>query len=418
MSGLAGIKRTTGQHPGGIMVVPRNMDIHYITPMNRPADDRNADTVTTHYDYHSINDRLVKLDILGHDDPMVLKMLEKYMQEDVDPTFDPKRIPVGDEETMRIFQNTSSLGVTPEQINSEVGTFGIPECGTNFVRQMIKDVQPKNFSEVVRVSGYSHGTDVWLNNAQDLIKEGKPVKDTISTRDDIMTNLIAKGVDPSLAFKTMEYVRKGKAAKKGLEPKMREAMEAANIPEWYMKSCERVQYLFPKAHAVAYVLMAYRIAYCKVHYPKEFYAAYFTVRAKDFDYTHVAKGLNYIKTFIKSVYQQGYKASNLDKSTVTYLELANEMLERGLKFERMDIYESDPIKFKVTKDGLRPPLAALSGVGESAAKAIAAARDKDNPFISQEDLRIRSGVGKGVIEKLAEMGALGDLPEKNQISLF
>ena len=418
MSGLAGIKRTTGQHPGGIMVVPRNMDIHYITPMNRPADDRNADTVTTHYDYHSINDRLVKLDILGHDDPMVLKMLEKYMQEDVDPTFDPKSIPVGDEETMRIFQNTSSLGVTPEQINSEVGTFGIPECGTNFVRQMIKDVQPKNFSEVVRVSGYSHGTDVWLNNAQDLIKEGKPVKDTISTRDDIMTNLIAKGVDPSLAFKTMEYVRKGKAAKKGLEPKMREAMEAANIPEWYMKSCERVQYLFPKAHAVAYVLMAYRIAYCKVHYPKEFYAAYFTVRAKDFDYTHVAKGLNYIKTFIKSVYQQGYKASNLDKSTVTYLELANEMLERGLKFERMDIYESDPIKFKVTKDGLRPPLAALSGVGESAAKAIAAARDKDNPFISQEDLRIRSGVGKGVIEKLAEMGALGDLPEKNQISLF
>lgn len=418
MQGLAGIKRTTGQHPGGIMVVPRNMDIHYITPMNRPADDKDADTVTTHYDYHSINDRLVKLDILGHDDPMVLKMLEKYMQEHVDPNFDPKRIPVGDEETMRIFQDTSSLGVTPEQINSEVGTFGIPECGTNFVRQMIKDVQPKNFSEVVRVSGYSHGTDVWLNNAQDLIKEGKPVKETISTRDDIMTNLIAKGVDPSLAFKTMEYVRKGKAAKKGLEPKMREAMQAANIPEWYMTSCERVQYLFPKAHAVAYVLMAYRIAYCKVHYPKEFYAAYFTVRAKDFDYTHVSKGLPYVKNFIKSVYQQGFKASNLDKSTVTYLELVNEMMERGFCFDKMDIYESDPIKFKVTEKGLRPPLAALSGVGESAAKAIAAARDKNNPFISQEDLRMRSGIGKGVIEKLAEMGALGDLPEKNQIELF
>lgn len=418
MSGFAGIKRTTGQHPGGIMVVPRNMDIHYITPMNRPADDKEADTVTTHYDYHSINDRLVKLDILGHDDPMVLKMLEKYMQENVDPTFDPKCIPVGDEETMRIFQNTSSLGVTPEQINSEVGTFGIPECGTSFVRQMIKDVQPKNFSEVVRVSGYSHGTDVWLNNAQDLIKEGKPVKETISTRDDIMTNLIAKGVEPSLAFKTMEYVRKGKAAKKGLEPKMREAMVAANIPEWYMTSCERVQYLFPKAHAVAYVLMAYRIAYCKVHYPKEFYAAYFTVRAKDFDYTHVSKGIRYIKDYIKSVYQQGYKASVQDKSTVTYLELANEMLERGLKFDKMDIYESDPIKFKVTKDGLRPPLAALSGVGESAAKAIAAARDKNNPFISQEDLRQRAGIGKGVIEKLAELGVLGDMPETNQINLF
>lgn len=418
VSGLAGVKRTTGQHPGGIMVVPRNMDIHYITPMNRPADDKNGDTITTHYDYHSINDRLVKLDILGHDDPMVLKMLEKYLQEDVDPQFDPKKIPVGDEETMRIFQNTTSLGVTPEQIGSEVGTFGIPECGTNFVRQMIKDVQPKNFSEVVRVSGYSHGTDVWLNNAQDLIKEGKPVAETISTRDDVMTHLISKGVEPSLAFKTMEHVRKGKAAKKGLEPKMLEAMRAAQIPDWYIKSCEKVQYLFPKAHAVAYVLMAYRIAYCKVHYPKEFYAAYFTVRAKDFDYTHVAKGKSYIKNFIKSVYQQSYKASVQDKSIATYLELANEMLERGLEFERMDIYESDPIKFKVTEHGLRPPLAALSGVGESAAKSIAAARDPERPFISQEDLRLRAGVSKSVVERLADLGALGDLPATNQIDLF
>ena len=400
------------------MVVPRNMDIHYITPMNRPADDKDGDTITTHYDYHSINDRLVKLDILGHDDPMVLKMLEKYLQEDVDPNFDPKAIPVGDEETMRIFQNTTSLGVTPEQIGSEVGTFGIPECGTSFVRQMIKDVQPKNFSEVVRVSGYSHGTDVWLNNAQDLIKEGKPVAETISTRDDIMTHLISKGVDPSLAFKTMEHVRKGKAAKKGLEPKMLEAMQAANIPEWYIKSCEKVQYLFPKAHAVAYVLMAYRIAYCKVHFPKEFYAAYFTVRAKDFDYGHVVKGKSYVKNFIKNVYQQGYKASVQDKSTVTYLELANEMMERGFVFEKLDLYESDPIKFKVTANGLRPPLASLGGVGESAAKSIAAVRDKNNPFISQEDLRQRAGVGRSVIEKLAEIGALGDLPENNQIDLF
>ncbi len=418
VEGFAGVKRTTGQHPGGIMVVPRNMDIHYITPMNRPADDKNGDTITTHYDYHSINDRLVKLDILGHDDPMVLKMLEKYLQEDVDPNFDPKKIPVGDEPTMRIFQNTSSLGVTPEQIDSAVGTFGIPECGTKFVRQMISDVQPKKFSEVVRVSGYSHGTDVWLNNAQDLIKEGKPVAETISTRDDIMTHLIAKNVESSLAFKTMEYVRKGKAAKKGLEPAMLEAMRAAGIPEWYIASCEKVQYLFPKAHAVAYVLMAYRIAYCKVHYPKEFYAAYFTVRAKDFDYTHVAKGKAYVKNFIKNVYQQGFKASVQDKSTVTYLELVNEMMERGLKFDKMDIYKSDPIKFLVTENGLRPPLGALNGVGESAAKSIAAARDVNRPFISQEDLRLRAGVSKSVIEKLAELGALGDLPETNQIDLF
>lgn len=418
VAGFAGIKRTTGQHPGGIMVVPRNMDIHYITPMNRPADDKTSDTITTHYDYHSINDRLVKLDILGHDDPMVLKMLEKYLQEDVDPDFDPKKIPVGDEPTMRIFQNTSSLGVTPEQIDSDVGTFGIPECGTKFVRQMISDVQPKKFSEVVRVSGYSHGTDVWLNNAQDLIKEGKPVAETISTRDDVMTHLISKGVEPSLAFKTMEHVRKGKAAKKGLEPKMLEAMQQANIPDWYIKSCEKVQYLFPKAHAVAYVLMAYRIAYCKVHYPKEFYAAYFTVRAKDFDYKHVVKGKADVKEFIKRTYAQGFKASVQDKSTVTYLELANEMMERGLKFEKMDIYESDAIKFKVTENGLRPPLAALGGVGETAAKSIAAARDVNRPFISQEDLRQRAGVSKSVIESLASVGALRDLPETNQIDLF
>lgn len=418
VEGFAGIKRTTGQHPGGIMVVPRNMDIHYITPMNCPADDKNGDTITTHYDYHSINDRLVKLDILGHDDPMVLKMLEKYLQEDVDPNFDPKHIPMGDEETLRIFQNTTSLGVTPEQIGSDVGTFGIPECGTAFVRQMIKDVQPKKFSEIVRVSGYSHGTDVWLNNAQDLIKEGKPVAETISTRDDVMTHLISKGVEPSLAFKTMEHVRKGKAAKKGLEPKMLEAMRAAQIPEWYIKSCEKVQYLFPKAHAVAYVLMAYRIAYCKVHYPKEFYAAYFTVRAKDFDYANVVKGLPYVKNFIKNVYQQGFKASVLDKSTVTYLELANEMMERGFKFTHLDLYESDPIKFRVTEEGLMPPLAALGGVGESAAKAIAAVRDKARPFISQEDLRQRAGISKSVIERLAEVGALQNLPETNQIDLF
>lgn len=418
VEGIAGVKRTTGQHPGGIMVVPRNMDIHYITPINRPADDSTGETVTTHYDYHSINDRLVKLDILGHDDPMVLKMLEKYLREDTDPNFDPKQIPVGDEETLRIFQDTTSLGVTPEQIGSDVGTFGIPECGTAFVRQMIKDVQPKKFSEIVRVSGYSHGTDVWLNNAQDLIKEGKPVAETISTRDDIMTHLISKGVEPSLAFKTMEYVRKGKAAKNGLEPKMKEAMEAVKIPDWYIKSCERVQYLFPKAHAVAYVLMAYRIAYCKVHYPKHFYASYFTVRATDFDYTHVSKGLHYIKNFIKSVYQQGYKASNTDKDAATYLELANEMIERGYEFEKIDLYKSHPTKFTITKKGLLPPLASLSGVGNSAALAIAAVRDPQNPFISREDLRLRAGIGKAVVERMAEMGVLNDLPESNQIDLF
>ncbi len=418
VAGCTGVKRTTGQHPGGIMVVPRNMDIHYISPMNRPADDVKGETITTHFDYHSINDRLVKLDILGHDDPMVLKMLEKYLQEEVDPDFDPRDIPVGDEATMKIFLDTSSLGVTPEQIGSEVGTFGIPECGTQFVRNMINDVKPKKFSEVVRVSGYSHGTDVWLNNAQNLIRKGMSVGETISTRDDIMTNLIARGVEPSMAFKTMEYVRKGNAAKKGLESDMRTAMEKAGIPDWYIDSCEKIQYLFPKAHAVAYVLTAYRIAYCKVHYPREFYAAYFTVRAPEFDASYIVKGKAYIKDFIKTVYKQGIKASPQDKTAVTYLELANEMMERGLEFEPIDLYESDPVRFKITKKGLRLPLAALSGVGANAAMSIASARDCNNPFISQEDLRLRTKISKVVIERLAEMGVLKNLPETNQIGLF
>lgn len=420
VSDLAGVKRTTGQHPGGIMVVPRNMDMSFISPMNWPADERTPKTIdiTTHYDYHSINDRLVKLDILGHDDPNVIKKLEEYLSTPERPFSAKYDIPMGDEETLRIFQNTSSLGVTPEQIDSEVGTFGIPECGTAFVRQMIHDVQPKSFSEIVRVSGYSHGTDVWLNNAQDLIKEGKPVSGTISTRDDIMTYLISVGVDPSLAFKTMEHVRKGKAAKKGLEPAMLEAMHKAEVPEWYIKSCEKVQYLFPKAHAVAYVLMAYRIAWCKVHRPLAFYAAYFTVRAPEFDFALVGKGPEAVKQFLKNVKLQGFKASAQDKANVTYLELVNEMFERGFCFENIDLYESDAERFRITEKGLRPPLGALSGVGGVAAKAIAAVADKNNPFISQEDLRQRAGVGRAVTERLAEIGALGDLPDSNQMDLF
>lgn len=412
VEGIAGLKRTTGQHPGGIMVVPRNMDIHYITPMNHPADERDSTTVTTHFDYHSINDRLVKLDILGHDDPTVIKLLEEFTH------IKPTKIPIGDEATMSIFRNTKALGVTPEQINSSVGTYGIPEFGTRFVRQMVEDVQPKNFGQIVRVSGYSHGTDVWLNNAQDLIKEGKPPEDTIATRDDVMTNLIAMGVEPSLAFKTMEYVRKGKAAKNGLESKMLDAMKAAKVPEWFINSCQTVKYLFPKAHAIAYVLMAYRIAYCKVHYPKAFYAAYFSVRAPEFDAAYIAKGKEYMKKFIKDVYAQGGKANNRDKDTVTYLELAVEMMERGLEFEPIDLYKSHPTRFLPTEKGVRIPLAALSGIGTSAALSIDEARSSGVPFISQEDLRVRSKVSKSVIEKLAEYGTLKDLPENDQIDLF
>lgn len=411
ISGFAGIKRTTGQHPGGIMVVPRDMDIHYITPVQFPADDKNSGTITTHFDYHSINDRLVKLDILGHDDPTVIRMLE-------DLTGIPaKSIPFGDLETMSLFSSTKALGITAKQINSEVGTYGIPEFGTHFVRQMINDVKPQNFSDIVRVSGYSHGTDVWLNNAKDLIKSGIPANDTISTRDDIMIYLISMGVDSSKAFKIMETCRKGKAHKHGLPPDLLESMKKANVPQWYIDSCHRVQYLFPKAHAVAYVMMAYRIAYCKVHYPKEFYAAYFTVRAPKFDASLVLNGIDFMKKFVGEVYAQGNLAKVNDKDTATYMELAIEMICRGFEFERIDLYRSDPHKFIVTPNGLLPPLAGLAGLGDTAAENIAKARN-GYPFISQEDLRTRAGIPKSSVEALAAHGSLRGLPETDQIGLF
>ena len=410
---LVDVKRTTGQHPGGIVVIPRDLDIQYITPIQYPADDETCGTMTTHFDFHSIDERIVKLDILGHDDPTVIKMLDNLMGQDGYC----KAIPIADPDTMELFLSTKSLHVTPEAIGSEVGTYGVPECGTKFVRQMISDVKPKNFSDLLKISGYSHGTDVWLNNAQDLIKEGIPTEDTISTRDDIMNSLIKRGMEPSMAFKIMEWCRKGKAAKKGFTPEQAEALEKAKIPDFYVKSCRTVQYLFPKAHAVAYVISAYRIAYCKVHHPKQFYAAYFTVRAPKFDYTLVRQGKDYMKRFIKNVYAQGTKASVNDKDTVTYLELAVEMLERGFEFEDIDIYKSDPHKFQVTEKGVRVPLGAISGMGGVAADGIGEAR-KNGPFISREDLKNRSKVSTAAIDALAEVGALEGMPATDQIELF
>ena len=409
---LAGVKRTTGQHPGGIVVIPRNLDVHYITPVSHPADDPEVGTITTHYDFHSIDERIVKLDILGHDDPTVIKMLDRMLGEDY-----CKHIPIGDKDTMELFLSTKSLGVTPEQIGTEVGTYGVPECGTRFVRQMISDVKPKNFSDLLRISGYSHGTDVWLNNAQDLIKAGTPTEDTISTRDDIMNWLINKGMEPSMAFGIMEWSRKGKAHKLGFKPDQLEAFKKAHIPEFYIKACTTLQYLFPKAHAVAYVLSAYRIAYCKVHHPKEFYAAYFTVRAPHFDYALVHKGLDYMKQFIKNVNAQGTKASVNDKDAATYMELCVEMLERGFVFENVDLYKSDAHKFLVTDKGLLPPLGAIGGIGGVAAENIVEARKK-GPFISQEDLRNRAKISTSNVEILDELGILEGMPKTDQIELF
>ena len=438
IAGLNGVKRTTGQHPAGIMVIPRDMDIHYITPMSHPADDRSSSIITTHYDYHSINDRLVKLDILGHVDPTMIKRLEEFTG------INAMDIPVGDPDTMSIFSSTEKLGVTPEQIGTNVGTLGIPECGTRFTLDMIHELKPKLFSDIVRVSGYSHGTNVWIGNAKDLIESGHPVEQTISTRDDVMTSLIAKGVDPAIAFKTMEYVRKGKAAKKGLEPAMREAMEKAHVPEWYMKSCETVQYLFPKAHAVAYVLNAYRIAYCKVHHPLAYYAAYFSQRA-DVDATYIAKGEAYIRQYIKNVDLQGKDAKAVDKDNVIYLQLVLEMMARGFVFYPIDLYKSHAYQFRPEDNqGIRIPLCCLPGVGKGVARTLSlAVKNNSRKFISQEDLlsccrqteqivldktarreellpeeEDLGHVGQTALDALAEYGALGDLPVSNQMELF
>lgn len=406
--GCTGVKRTTGQHPGGIMVVPRDMDIHHFTPIQYPADDKNSNTITTHFDYHSISSRLVKLDILGHDDPTVIKMLEDLTG------VNAKTIPFDDQVTMSLFHSTEALRLTAEQLGSPVATFGIPEFGTKFVRQMLEDTNPHCFSELVRISGFSHGTDVWLNNAQDLIRSGTAkLSEAISARDDIMMYLIHKGVDPQLAFKTMESVRKGKGIKSDDIPKLQEKL----VPEWYIDSCQKIKYMFPKAHAVAYVMMAFRIAWFKVHYPLAFYASYFTVRATEFDATLIAKGETSIRSKVFEIEQKGLNASPKEKGLLTILEMSLEMYLRGFKFYKVDLYRSDATKFIVLDDGLLPPLAALEGLGSNAANNIAHAR-LERPFSSIEDMRSRGRASKTIIDILKDHGCIDNLPETDQMMLF
>jgi len=409
INGCTGVKRTTGQHPGGIMVVPRDMDIHHFTPIQYPADDKKSSTITTHFDYHSISSRLVKLDILGHDDPTVIKMLEDLTG------LDAKTMPFDDPATISLFSSTTALGLTPQQLGSTVGTFGIPEFGTKFVRQMLEDTKPQNFSELVRISGFSHGTDVWLNNAQDLIRSGTAkLADAISARDDIMMYLIHKEVAPQLAFKVMEGVRKGK----GVPPQDVDELRRKSVPDWYIQSCQKIKYMFPKAHAVAYVMMAVRIAYCKVHHPLPFYAAYFTVRADEFDAGLTSKGE---KTLRQKLSELEQKANNTltakEKGLQTILEMALEMILRGFTFHRVDLYNSDAAKYFIIDNGLLPPLGALEGVGVNAAKNIVQAR-QEKAFSSIEDLRLRARVSKTVIDALREHGCLEGLPENNQMLLF
>lgn len=412
--GCTGVKRTTGQHPGGVMVIPRDMDVHDFTPLQYPADDKKSGIITTHFDYHSISGRIVKLDILGHDDPTVIKMLEDLTG------IDAKTIPLDEPETMKIFSSTEPIGVTPEQIRSTMASYAIPEFGTKFVRQMLEDTKPTTFSELVRISGFSHGTDVWLNNAQDLIKDGIcQLSEAISARDDIMIYLIYKGLAPKRAFKIMEGVRKGK----GVKPEDEEYMRENNVPEWYIGSCKKIKYMFPKAHAVAYVMMAFRIAYFKVHYPEAFYATYFTVRADEFDADIIVQGASHVRMKIEDIENRMKNdatkkdVTTKEKNLLTILEVALEMYERGIRMKRVNLDESQATRFLIHEDGLLPPFASLQGLGDTAAHNIVKARS-EKVFSSIEDLRTRAKLSKTIVEIMQNHGCLNGMSESDQMALF
>lgn len=408
VDGCTGVKRTTGQHPGGIIVVPNDLEIYDFTPIQYPADDRKSEWRTTHFEFGSIEDNLLKLDILGHDDPTVIRMLQDLSG------IDPQTIPLDDEAVMQIFSGTESIGVEPDQIGCKTGTLGVPEFGTAFVRQMLEDTKPSTFAELVIISGLSHGTDVWLGNAQDLIQQGIcEIGDVIGCRDDIMVYLMQKGLDASLAFKIMEFVRKGK----GLEDEWIEEMQKHDVPNWYIESCKKIKYMFPKAHASAYVLMAVRIAYFKVHYPIFFYAAYFSIRANDFELDTMVKGSQALRDRIQFIKERGNDATPKEKTLLTVLEVSLEMCERGFHFKKVDLYKSDATEFLVDGDALIPPFNVVDGLGTNAAINIVKARE-DGEFLSKEDLRERSRISKTVLEYLDNHGCLDGMEEKNQLSLF
>ena len=411
--GCTGIKRTTGQHPGGIIVVPKGREIYEFCPVQHPADDPYSDIVTTHFDYHSIDKNLLKLDILGHDDPTVIRMLQDITG------IEPKQIPLDDKETMSIFCSTKALGITSEQINSEVGTFGIPEFGTKFVRGMLVDTKPTTFEELIRISGLSHGTDVWLNNAQSLIEAGTvTLSEAICTRDDIMIYLIDKGLPPNSAFKIMETVRKGKALKDPAKwAEFKALMKEHDVPDWYIESCEKIKYMFPKAHAAAYVTMAFRIAWFKVHIKEAYYAAFLSIRADEFDSDSMLYGKEKVKEKMREIDAQGNSASQKDKNMYPILEIVLEMNERGVEFLPVDIYKSDAKKFLVEGDKIRPPLSKLTGFGEVDAGKLVEAR-KDGKFTSIDQMITKSKIGKVAVETLQAAGCLDGMPRSEQMDMF
>ena len=409
VAGCTGIRRSTGQHPGGIIVLPLGEEINSFTPVQHPANDMTTDTVTTHFDYHSIDHNLLKLDILGHDDPTMIRMLQDLTG------IDPTKIPLDDPQVMSLFQNTNALGVTPEEIDGcPLGALGIPEFGTEFAMQMLLDTHPTSFSDLVRIAGLAHGTDVWLGNAQTLIKEGKATISTaICTRDDIMLYLIEMGVESSLAFTIMESVRKGK----GLKPEMEEAMLAANVPDWYIWSCKKIKYMFPKAHAAAYVMMAWRIAYCKVNYPLAYYAAFFSIRASAFSYELMCQGQKHLESMMADYKRRADTLSKKEQDAARDMKVVQEMYARGFEFVPIDIFSAQSRSFQVVGDKIMPSLSSIDGLGEKAADAIVEAA-KDGPFLSKDDFRQRTKVSKTVVDLMDTLNLLGNLPESNQISLF
>ena len=409
--GCTNVKRTTGQHPGGMVVIPQNKEIYDFCPVQHPADDPNSDIITTHFEYHSMESNLLKLDILGHDDPSMIRMLQDLTG------IDPQKIPLDDKDTMSIFSSSKVLGYEDDKVLGPTGGTAIPEFGTSFVRGMLEDTQPDQFDILVRLSGFSHGTDVWLGNAKDLITSGTAkVSEAIGCRDDIMLFLISKGMDPKRSFKIMEAVRKGRGLPDGAE----EEMKAAGVPDWYIGSCKKIAYLFPKAHAVAYVMMAFRIAWFKVHRPLAFYAAYFSIRAKAFDERFMCRGMDEVKRKMREIQLKDKEASAVEQDMLTTLEVCYEFYLRGFSFQHLDIYKSKAVNFTVDEENgaLRPPFVSVAGLGETAALSLEE-QCAGKEFISIEEVSAACPkVSKTHIEQLRAAGAFGDLPETSQINLF
>ena len=416
VQGCVGVRRTTGQHPGGIVVLPKGESIYSFTPLQHPANDMNTPIVTTHFEYHAIDHNLLKLDILGHQDPTMIRKLQDLTQ--IDPV---KDIPLDSPEVMSLFQSTEALGVKPEDIlGCQLGALGIPEFGTDFAMNMVIEAKPKGFSDLVRIAGLAHGTDVWQGNAQVLISEGTAtIQTAICTRDDIMLSLIQWGMDPQESFKIMESVRKGK----GLTPEWEEHMREHEVPDWYIWSCKKIKYMFPKAHAAAYVMMAWRIGYCKIFYPLAYYAAYFTIRATGFSYESMCQGKERLEFLLAELGKRNYKGNRTNPLTpkeedmIKDGRIAQEMYARGFSFLPIDLYRVSATQFTIVDGKIMPALTSIDGLGESAAEQIVRAA-AEGAFISKDDFRSRSGVGQTTCDLLDRLGILGKLPESNQLSLF